>query len=104
MGPPVAVTHLCAPTVPGRAADSPLFASSWWYLGHALRAKQDKLVSLTEDILSAELTSWTQKLSEAMAKMEAPPKVEEKTIPAAPARALTSSGVEAIVGSKVHTA
>ena len=82
---------------------------SWWRneLTDAEREQadnRDKLVSLTEDILSAELTSWAQKLSEAMAKMETPPTVEEKAASATSAHVLHAPEAEAVVRSKVHIA
>ncbi len=79
----------------------------WWRneLSEAERAlpdNRDKLVSFTEDILSAELTSWTQKLSEAMAKMAAPPTPDITATPTAANLATQSQEVEAVVSSKVY--
>ena len=79
----------------------------WWRneLSEAERAlpdNRDKLVSFTEDILSAELTSWTQKLSEAMAKMAAPPTPDVTATSPAPNLAPQSQEVEAVVNSKVY--
>ncbi len=83
----------------------------WWRnelteTERALPENRDKLVSFTEDILAAELTSWTQKLSEAMAKMATPPTGEAKGTltapnPVAPAHAAPGPALPPIVNQKI---
>ena len=69
----------------------------WWKgelseADRALPANIDKMVTSTEEILEAELTSWTQKLNAAMAKLytSAAPEAETASVP--PAHIETEGG------------